>query len=466
MTPVAIERPQPARLPVLICLVLGLLGTLPLVVLTPPFAVPDEPLHFDRAYQVSEGRFLAEVKDGVAGGMVPASLVALRRRFLHFPAPGKVPDLVPHPLAETLAARAIPLAPARRAFVGFTGAAAYPPLAYLPQAAGIAIGRVFGAGPLVLLWLARLLNALTAVGLLSLAIGLMPFARLLALLCGLLPMAVFQYASASADGVVISGAFLVTALELRALARGRWRGWEVAATALLGLFVCSTKPVYAPLLLIALPAALVPGQRRNQLLALAAILLVAIGGAGAWFWDNAGRLIAVNAQASLHAQAGFVAAHPFGFLAAMAASLEKWFNSYLVAMIGLLGWWAISLPPFAYPLAGIGFALGWLVAGRERVRIHPGVFAWWVLMFAGAATLIMLAMYLDYSPVGGTLIIGVQGRYFVPLLLLVAAMACAAPAPAIGRRGHAWLVAGVSAIAVLNVASVILAVALGFHVLG
>jgi hypothetical protein len=40
--------------PAVICFLLGLLGALPLVVLTPPFQVPDESQHFLRGYQLSE----------------------------------------------------------------------------------------------------------------------------------------------------------------------------------------------------------------------------------------------------------------------------------------------------------------------------------------------------------------------------------------------------------------------------
>jgi hypothetical protein len=40
------------RGPGLLCL----LAALPLVVLTPPFQVPDEPQHFARPFQLSEGR--------------------------------------------------------------------------------------------------------------------------------------------------------------------------------------------------------------------------------------------------------------------------------------------------------------------------------------------------------------------------------------------------------------------------
>lgn len=465
-TAVSIDSPQRARIPVLICLVLGLLGTLPLVVLTPPFQVPDEMQHFDRAYQVSEGGFLAEVKDGVVGGMLPSSLDVLTRRFLGTDAILAASRAVrPEPFARTVAAHKIPLEPRKREFISFTGAAAYPPQAYLPQVVGIMIGRLFGAGPLVLLFLARLANALTAVTLLSFAIGLMPIGRPLALFGGLLPMALYEYASASADATVISGVFLITALQLRALAQGRWRPREVAVSAAIGLIICSTKPVYAPLLLIAGPATLVRGQRMNQLVSLVTILLVAVGGAVFWFAVNSGRLIVVRHGADIHAQAHFVLTHPLAFVAAMATSLRVLYPWYTVTLVGRLGWLNVSLPHFAYGLALVGFVPAWLAAGRERARISAGIVLWWLVLFAGAVTLTMLAMYIDWTPVGAQVVAGVQGRYFIPLLALFAAIAAALPMPKFGRRAYALLFSAASGIVLVNILVMIIRVCDAFSVL-
>ena len=62
--------------PGLVCLLLGMLGTLPLVVLTPPFEVADENQHFLRAYQLSEFNFTAVMQEGEARRILTASLEA------------------------------------------------------------------------------------------------------------------------------------------------------------------------------------------------------------------------------------------------------------------------------------------------------------------------------------------------------------------------------------------------------
>ena len=60
-------------------LLFGLLFAL----LIPPFQSPDEPNHFYRAWQVSEGHFFPEKKGDRLGGMLPASLMQVYDSF-HF----------------------------------------------------------------------------------------------------------------------------------------------------------------------------------------------------------------------------------------------------------------------------------------------------------------------------------------------------------------------------------------------
>ena len=83
---------------------------------------------------------------------------------------------------------------------------------YLPQAAGIGLGRLVGASPLVCFYLARLANLFAAVALLFFAIRLAPFGKQLFVLIALLPMTMFELASVSCDALTISGAIFFTAL--------------------------------------------------------------------------------------------------------------------------------------------------------------------------------------------------------------------------------------------------------------
>ena len=113
---------------------------------------------------------------------------------------------------------------------------------------------------------------------------------------------------------------------------------------------------------------------------------------------------------------------PINYLRLAAKDLVVNGTWYAELMIGVLGWMDRPLPIphllFAYMLALISPAL----CGPER----PHLSNWWVLILACVlSTLaIQLALYLSFSIVGTQAIYGVQGRYFLPLFVLVLLAAC------------------------------------------
>lgn len=121
-----------------------------------PFRGPDERNHFLRSYQISEGRLASSyrISESLVGGDLPASLSRLSE------VRGNHQELHIEP-QQIATARSLSLDPARRQFAEFS-TAVYAPLAYVPAASAIAVGRAVGAGPLSLVYLARWGNLLVA----------------------------------------------------------------------------------------------------------------------------------------------------------------------------------------------------------------------------------------------------------------------------------------------------------------
>jgi len=98
-------------------------------------------------------------------------------------------------------------------------------------------------------------------------------------------------------------------------------------------------------------------------------------------------------------------------------------------MIGVLGWLTIVLPSWMYSLwTGVLalVALALLVEAGPEPR--PKLAVAGLLGVGLSAWAIMLAQYLGWTEVGATLIDGVQGRYFLPLLpFLAVATPCLRP---------------------------------------
>jgi len=396
---------------------LGLMGVLPLVLLTPPLQVADEPQHFERAYQISRLDLVGHVNGDAAGAMLPTSLSDLVRRSLGTLAIDSPRLITPRPLTTTLSGLSRPLDPERVRFTDFRGAAPYSPLPYLPQASAIALGRLFGIGPLALLYAARFANALTAIVLLALAVRTAPMARAAVAFAGLMPMALYQYASASPDAMTIASALLFTATAMRATAQS-WTGRTALAAAVLGAIFCSHKPVYAPMLLAGLaPVFTVTAHRVRTVVTMGFIVLVALGAtAGWWFVANRGLMLTRTPGTDLHAQITFVFAQPVMFLLILLANLLGQALQNYIGMVGVIGWSAMKLPSICYGIALAGIVLAVLIRDPHEPAMPRRTAAWQFLLVASGVLLVETALYLTWSPVGSRFIDGIQGRYFLPLL--------------------------------------------------
>ena len=414
-------------------LALALLGVVPLVLLTPPLQVNDEQQHFFRAYQLSEGNFISVARGDTAGAELPSSLAEFADRFLgdHTFLPSAENFRTHHaPLSMSLAALSMPLDPERREFVEFVSAAFYSPLAYVPQVAGMLIARMFGAGPLLLLYAARLASGLASIFVVSTALRILPLGNMLALTAALLPMTVYLFASASPDASVISTAFLFTAVVLRARFRGRWTALDLLIACGAGAVFCSDKPVYAPLLAMALPAALNRRATVRMLATHAVLISVVVGVMALWmafafdatapFREGTVNLGSERQGINASAQLSTIVANPGEFVRTLFRTVKVYGGNWGAAMIGLLGWSVIRLPRIMYWIAR-GAALACLTlpsAPAPRVRLIEA--GWQVLLIAACSLLVLTSQYLVFTPVGAKIIEGVQGRYFLPLAPLAA----------------------------------------------
>src|ERR1044072_605649 len=106
-------------------------------------------------------------------------------------------------------------------------------------------------------------------------------------------------------------------------------------------------------------------------------------------------------------------------------------NTHLFkSTIGLLGWLKITLPNFGYLLPVVAVIICVLFVPRaesSRIRLIEAV--WQIALLGASAVLIFVAMYLYFTPVGLNLIIGVQGRYFLPLAGIASVTICATISP-------------------------------------
>lgn len=395
-------------------LVAGLLFGLGLAVVTPPFQVPDEPAHFYRAYRVSEGRLdLIPPAEGV-GVDLPESILAVTDLN------GGLPFHPERKIApETIrAAFRIPLAPDRRAPAWLPNTLQYPFVPYVPQALGIALGRLFGASPLVLLYLARLMNLIAGTLMVVIAVRRLPAFQWLAVMVALTPMALFLRASASADVTSAGAAFLVVgAAASLAWGEGPARRSDLFLLAASTVALCGSKAAYFPLAFLAflIPAARFPRGGRARFLTIQMALTFAV----TLYAIAVSRVVgSINVSPAVDAsrQIRGALADPLGFLAIVATDYATHAHRYAGQLIGKLGWLDTKLPmPFL--LSYLAVLLGLLfVDTSPRIEVRPWQRAFIAALVLTALVLISASQYAVWTPYGAKYIEGLQGRYFSPLV--------------------------------------------------
>ena len=298
------------------------------------------------------------------------------------------------------------------------------PLMYAPQALGITIGRIFGANFVILFWLGRLTNLLFYAGCVYLAIrAARRFGTLLSLV-SLMPMALHQAASYSYDAFINGLALLLIALILRAADRkDRMDTREYLELLAVSMLMAPAKAVYTPILILLL---FIPAQRfrsrKWKLLmifylwaaALAAVAVFQLAGIRNAITSGGGK---TNWEGNTNYTLAYLFSHPGEtvrlFINTLRANLSEWpYQAVGNRLSGLsmeVTGWKITVYMVLLILAG-QTAVGneTQITGPERTAFF-GVSV--VTVF-----LVMLTMLLNWTSQNDTIIQGIQGRYFIPLM--------------------------------------------------
>jgi uncharacterized membrane protein len=444
---------------------LGLPLCLALALIVPFGEVADESAHMLRAVALLDGQVVGHretvtYSDGVArpaAGVTldPAWEVLSRGRP---PAPHANP--VPEPMPAPGAPAFLPLYTIGTYFPGF----------YVPAALGIGAGQVLGLDHAGAAVLGRLANAAAYGALALLALALARRGRALLFGVLVLPMSLSLAASFNQDALMIAACALAAALLTGDAA---WR--RPLAASLIALVVLA-KPPYAAIaamLLVPLPPRFwgSPVFWRRVGVAVLVVLpgalwilytttsvatpvpRLAYEAGPLWTGPRPAQFLGTNTRA----QAQVLLSDPALLLSLPANCLFGLKRALLLAAgaVGIFGWLDKPLPVPVYAAWAAG-AVGLALLIGPTVRPRRMDLA--LLAFAALLTawLVALSQYLSWTDVGEVRIYGPQGRYFLPLIPMLALAFERRPAEGFAPRTR-WAFALVAAIAALDLAVVPLA---------
>jgi len=393
------------------------------IIIIPPFQGADEPLHFYRAYQVSTFNFVVDENVGRDfGGVLPSSLentVALTANNSNL---GNLKPNEKYNIHTTSEALSIKETPSQREWVNFTATAPYPPVAYIPQATGVLIARILRAPPILMMYAGRLMNLTAWIVLLALSIKIMPRKKWAFVFIGLLPVALTQAASLSADVMTIGLFALFFATIMRSILRTKpFTNLELAGLLLIMVLLVLCKQisfVFLPLLLLIPSKAF--GSKRKAYAIKAVFLLVSLAIYTTWLYiirDLNFKSVFANHENPTQ-QIHLIIHNPLGFINALWDSyFFSWGDVTTKSFIGTFGWGDTSLSELIVTMGYIGLFLvatinpynhlrRW-VTKRQKIWLGIMGIVYWLAITA--------TLYAYYNPVGAKTILGLQGRYFLPL---------------------------------------------------
>lgn len=302
-----------------------------------------------------------------------------------------------------------------------------PGFLYFPGAAGITIGRLLNLNALTVFYLGRIVNLLAFVLMAYWAVKKMPFYKMSMFAIIMLPMTAQLMGSYSYDIVIIGLALMLVAAILD-YAYGQAKGAKdlIVIATLSILLGCSKAGAYIPLCALVW---LIPQKKfatkKNRLLfvggTLLGTVLVCVLASMGQVSSSIGadrQVIADVAEAGY--TIGWVFRNPKEFILLLLNTVYKegdfifssligkdlgWFN-YPVQMVVVIGFLLVFLLSATHVSGGEN---GIVVGGKAKIGILIGI------VISGG--IIAAAMLLSWTLLSSKSIQGIQGRYFIPLLL-------------------------------------------------
>ena len=420
-------------------IILALIFGIAYIVFNPPFCVNDEISHLPRVFELSQGRLLTRSDTQGAYHLVPPDYPEVGSRFFRLPSWQKrhrrihahqVTRLLaaPHGEQKTLRVRA--------------RAGSYTPVPYLAEIPAIWIASALGLPVLWHLYLARVFSLLAFIALAALAISKAGALRWAYMALALLPMSLTQAAGVSADGLTNGLALLFFALlTSRSVVSDQHctrRDGTLIGLLVVALSLC--KPVFA-LLAIATLVLKWRGPRAawKRWGYAAATWTASCAALLGWFYLN--RDLSNPDKYSAPAQMHWLLLHPFSDVRVLGETIFQRGDDWLIQFVAvrdqlssqlrLTGGVTVAL---AVPLLVL-LSWGALRSTHAPLATRRWVTFWMAITWLGHFGAVALAMYLTFTPMANPVIVGIQGRYFLPMAPALVLLLSLWGRPVIGR----WL---------------------------
>ena len=394
-----------------------------------PFVSPDEPSHYLSAYRISD------LLLGQIGQLGDKRLLMRMEDFQFFQQKKYVLD----PKYYMSVTEGMCLHRHQTGYVIAAGPMVTNSIfSYFPAGFGMALARVLNLSGTMTFYFGRMGNFLFFVFCFYFMLKRIPFGDTALFTMLMFPMTLHVAGSYSYDVVTfcIAAMFVIRLMQMFC-SDGRINSREYLCCAVNGALMAPSKMVYVPLLLLVF---LIPGQKLSRrpsrafarkcsligfsvTFMLAVMILVNVLGADSAIRDMVQESASTNVVAWAHEEGytiSWILLHPLRYLVMCFRTVFIMSDTYFYTLIGSkLGWLNIGVPQLPLIFGFVMFLLAVNIRDRETDDFQPdgktkGLIA---VLCACSVMLTLLVMALNWTPLSNNYISGVQGRYFLPLLV-------------------------------------------------
>ena len=388
----------------LIILVIG-----PLYLVLFPFnSLPDDATHIMRTYEISEGHLTSkkydnnvvgrDLDDNISKYLLSNKNYSYELKHLNLKN-GK-----------------------KKVVQNFANTSLYSFICYLPQTIGVVIAKIFSFSIPFQLFLGRLFNFLTFVFVMYYAIKFIPIKKEILFFVSLLPITLQGAISMSPDALTIAmSSFLVAyVLSLKKDGKKQIKNSQIILLALTSLILSQCKIVYLPICLILF---LIPKEKFESLkkknmiiisilvfITIVSLMWLSIASKNLPNYSNGG----INSSLQLSG----IIKNPIRFFNVLFLTTNNEILNWILGAFGKnLGCFSINISDILVIANFILFILIGVFNYNDKYKMKKIDRILYLFIFISVVALMLSSLYLQWTPVGNSTIIGVQGRYFIPILI-------------------------------------------------
>ncbi len=303
----------------------------------------------------------------------------------------------------------------------------YPFLSYMPQALTVFLARLLTDRLGILFYSARIGSMIVTTLLFYFAVKRIPCGKYLLMAIAFLPMTIQETASASCDGMTIAGISLIIAT-ITGFITGNMELTKHRIIELGVLAFCAVlwKVFYLPVLLLSLliPADTIMRKRYKYKAGITVILALGFG-LLVWYLFSLKTIMITGSRTSSAIPRGLeMISDPLQFISIQANTIRNHAREWFLEVFGVLGRLNRYSPSWLYiPLMMAFLAILCLDEKMDTVCPNKRILICFILMtvmvFLIIWTLLAGCLLVWWTEEGLSTIKGIQGRYFLPIVICV-----------------------------------------------